>query len=151
MSSRLLGCLSKAQFISSSGRVLRVLPPITNPQFGVHPGFLLARGNHIRYALKNAFRIDYHFCFFIISKLKIQPLIICTPLALKDERYFSCIVINVFKLCFHIPDISIFILCCSSHSLPYQIAVCTDKVYDTVVVLGVLILKSTALDDFHCF
>ena len=30
---RLLGCLPKAQFISSSGKVLWILPPITNPQF----------------------------------------------------------------------------------------------------------------------
>ena len=55
----LLECLLKAQFISSSDKVLRMLP--------VLPPSL---GNHIKYAIKNILHIDYTSLFIHNSQAK---------------------------------------------------------------------------------
>ena len=56
-------------------------------------------------------------------------------------QFIRIVVDDVFNLCFHISDnLMVNTLCSHFHSLPYQIAVCIDKVYDAVVVLGIFIL-----------
>ena len=82
----------------------------------------------------NQFEIATFFCFFSFGRLFASKTKKRSPEAMKN--HFGTFVFKSYGL---------------SYTVLYLFNVAMYKVNDAVVVLGVLVLKSTALNDFHRF
>ena len=64
-------------------------------------------------------------------------------------QFIRIVVDDVLNLCLHISDnLMVHTLCCCFHSSAYKTSIGIDKVYYLLVVLRVLVARSTALHYF---